>query len=107
MKSGSLDAVFLSQALHHAARPAAAIAEAARVLKRGGMMLVLDLVRHDQEWVREQWADQWLGFEEREVLAWMDENGLRPVAREQLAGVQADLRVLLVVGVKKTSHDER
>lgn len=107
MKSGSLDAVFLSQALHHAARPAAAIAEAARVLKRGGMMLVLDLVRHDQEWVREQWADQWLGFEEKEVLAWMDENGLRPVAREQLAGVQADLRVLLVVGVKKTSHVER
>jgi len=100
LKSGSQDAVFLSQALHHAARPAVAIAEAARVLRKGGQLIVLDLVRHDQEWVREKWADQWLGFEGKELESWMRDGGLRMLVTERMAGAAAELAVLICVGVK-------
>jgi ArsR family transcriptional regulator len=65
LKAGSMDAVFVSQVLHHAARPAAALGEAARILKRGGRLVLLDLAKHDQEWTRDEWADQWLGFDEQ------------------------------------------
>lgn len=101
LKANSLDAVFLSQALHHAARPGPALAAAARVLRPGGKLVMLDLVRHEQDWVREQWADQWLGFEAREVNAWMEDAGLEPLVTERLSGATPELAVLLAVGVKK------
>lgn len=97
----SMDAVFMSQALHHAARPSHAVAEAARVLRPGGRLVVLDLVRHEQDWTREQWADQWLGFEADEVKQWMEQAGLAPLVAERLAGATPELAVLLAVGAKR------
>ncbi len=103
-KAGSFDAVFLGQALHHAARPAHAVGEAARLLKRGGACVVLDLARHDQEWVRSEWADQWLGFEAEELELWMKEAGLKALRVQRLdspgATQPANLAVLLAVGEK-------
>ena len=101
LKAESVDAVFLSQALHHAARPGPAVAAAASLLRAGGRLVILDLVRHEQDWVREQWADQWLGFEAREVKGWMEEAGLEPLVTERLSGATPELAVLLAVGVKK------
>ncbi len=101
LKDASMDAVFLSQALHHAARPAHAVAEAARVLKRGGRLVLLDLMRHEQEWTREQWADQWLGFEPDEVRGWLQAAGLRAVAIERMPGPAQELAVLMAVAVKE------
>lgn len=95
-----MDAAFLSQSLHHAARPEQAIAEAARVLKQGGLLIVLDLVKHEQEWVREQWADQWLGFEESEIEEWLRQAGMQCLHTERLSGSTPDLAVLTVVGMK-------
>lgn len=97
----AVDAVFLSQALHHAAQPAKALAEAARVVRKGGRVIVLDLARHNQEWVREQWADQWLGFEEDELRRWMTDTGLSVELTRKLAGTTPELSVVLAVGVKE------
>lgn len=96
----SVDAAFLSQALHHAARPDAAVAEAARILRPAGRLVILDLVRHEQEWLREQWADQWLGFEADEVRSWMESAGLAEIRLERLPGSMPELSVLLAVGVR-------
>lgn len=105
LDDASCDDVFLSQALHHAARPAHAVREAARLLKRGGRLVVLDLARHEQEWVRSEWADQWLGFEAEELALWMKEAGLKVLRVQRLdspgAAQPADLAVLLAVGEKK------
>lgn len=95
LADGSVDAVFLSQALHHAAQPAKAVSEAARILRKGGRLILLDLDRHDQDWVREQWADQWLGFDEREIRGWFAQGGLTDVVCEKLAGAAPEFSVLL------------
>lgn len=63
----SVDVALLSQALHHAADPGRALAEAARIVRRGGRVLVLDLRAHDQAWVRDRLGDARLGFADREL----------------------------------------
>ena len=95
-----LDAVFLSQSLHHAALPERVVRAAAEGLKPGGRLIVLDLMRHEHEWVREEWADQWLGFDPLAVREWMCAAGLTPAATDVLPGATPDLSVLLAVASK-------
>ncbi len=96
----SVDAAFLSQVLHHAAHPPAAIAEAARILRPGGVLVVLDLLRHDQEWVREQWADHWLGFDPDDLREWLNAAGLTPLHGDHFSGTTPELSVLLMAAEK-------
>ena len=100
LRDESVDAVFLSQALHHAAQPEKAISEAGRIVRKGGSVIVLDLARHGQEWAREQWADQWLGFEEDELRGWMRDAGLQDLLTQKLAGATPEISVVLAVGIK-------
>lgn len=96
----SADAVILSQALHHAAQPSKAMSEAARILRTGGRLVVLDLLRHEQDWVREQWADQWLGFSEEELRSWMSASGLADVRLDRLPAAAPEFSVLLASAKK-------
>jgi SAM-dependent methyltransferase len=79
LRVASVDVALLSQALHHARDPAAALAEAVRILRPGGRVLVLDLRRHDQQWVRERLGDTWLGFEDEELKRLLADAGLSNV----------------------------
>lgn len=78
IKDASVDVALLSQALHHAADPAAALAEAARILVPGGRVLLLDLREHDQEWVKRM-GDRWLGFSDRKLASLLREAGFTKV----------------------------
>lgn len=102
LKDASVEVAFLSQALHHAPNPGQAIREAARILRPGGLLVLLDLARHDQEWVREQWADHWLGFDEADLLEWMTNAGLVPKNFKRLAGTTPDLAVIIAIANKPT-----
>jgi ArsR family transcriptional regulator len=62
LPDGSVDVAIASQALHHAKDPGKALAEAHRILKPGGRVLILDLRQHDETWVQESLGDEWLGF---------------------------------------------
>ncbi|VGO16606.1 Arsenic resistance transcriptional regulator ArsR1 [Pontiella desulfatans] len=95
------DAIFLSQALHHTSNPEQVISAASRGLKRGGQLVILDLVRHEHEWTREEWADQWLGFDPIEIREWLGHAGLEPSVIDSLPGSTPDLSVLIVVGKKQ------
>ena len=71
----SVDLAVFSQSLHHAEHPAVAIAAAHRILKPGGRVVVLDLLKHGFEEARELYADIWLGFSELELTRFLREAG--------------------------------
>jgi ArsR family transcriptional regulator len=79
LKDEAVDVALLSQSLHHASHPERALAEAARVLKPGGRLLVLDLREHDQAWVRNRFGDRHLGFSSTHLEALLRDAGLADV----------------------------
>jgi ArsR family transcriptional regulator len=72
----SVDLCVMSQILHHAAQPQQALDEAARVLAPDGRLLLVDLLPHQEEWVRERLGDQWLGFAPGQVRDMIAQSGL-------------------------------
>lgn len=87
LPDASVDLALLSQALHHANKPEAAIAEAYRILRPGGRIVILDLNQHTFEKARELYADRWLGFSPNRLYHWLKECGFSdvnvdPVSRE-------------------------
>jgi len=77
IRGGTVDLAFLSQALHHAVHPERAVSEAWRILKPGGRIAVLDLLRHHVEEAREMYADLWLGFTELEIERYLKGAGFK------------------------------
>jgi ubiquinone/menaquinone biosynthesis C-methylase UbiE/DNA-binding transcriptional ArsR family regulator len=75
----SVDLAILSQALHHARHPQRAVDEAARILRPGGQLLVLDLNEHSFEKARELYADLWLGFKESALHGFLKKAGFTKV----------------------------
>jgi ArsR family transcriptional regulator len=63
----AVDLALFHQTLHHAIHPEKAMAEAARILRPGGRVVVMDLLKHRWEEARELYADIWLGFSEVEL----------------------------------------
>ncbi|MFN0042492.1 MAG: ArsR/SmtB family transcription factor [Alphaproteobacteria bacterium] len=76
--AGSADIVTIHQVLHFADRPADVIAEAARVLRPGGVLLVADFAPHQLEYLRDQHAHRRLGFADQHVRDWFLRAGLDP-----------------------------
>nr|WP_309397638.1 metalloregulator ArsR/SmtB family transcription factor [Cerasicoccus maritimus] len=75
LEDNSVELALLSQALHHAEKPSRAIAEAYRILKPGGRLVILDLKEHQFEKAHELYADRWLGFSENTLYHWLKETG--------------------------------
>ena len=78
----SFDVVIIHQVLHFLDDGAHAIGEAARVLRPGGRLLVVDFAPHDLEFLREQHAHRRLGFSAETVTQWLGAAGL-DVMRQQ------------------------
>jgi ArsR family transcriptional regulator len=67
LADGEVDACLAHMVLHYLPSPAEALAEMARVLRPGGVLVVVDFVRHDCEWMRAELGVLWLGFEPAEL----------------------------------------
>jgi ArsR family transcriptional regulator len=84
----SVDLAIMSQSLHHAEDPAAAIAAAYRLLRRPGRLIILDLQQHGFDKAKELYGDRQMGFAESDLHRWLEAAGFRKieisvVAREE------------------------
>src|SRR6201987_5171556 len=79
IKPNSIELAIFSQALHHAIHPRKAIAAAHRILKRGGRLVILDLLSHRFERARELYADHWLGFSEVQLHQFLEKKWFRDI----------------------------
>ena len=99
---GSVDLAIFSQALHHTPEPEQALQSAIGILRPGGRIAILDLLRHDFAEARTLYGDHWLGFAESDLQHWTEAVGfvevdIRRVARE---ADPPHFETLLVTGVK-------
>jgi ArsR family transcriptional regulator len=76
----SADLVLVHQVLHYLADPAAAVAEAARLVMPGGRLLIVDFAPHQLEQLREEHQHRRLGFADAEMRGWLSSAGLKPSA---------------------------
>ena len=88
LTNDSFDVVILHQVLHFLDDGARALHEAARVLRPGGRLLVVDFAPHEQEFLREQFAHRRLGFAPETVTQWITASGLEPVLHKSLTPEQ-------------------
>lgn len=91
----SADTAILHQVLHYAHQPAAAIAEAARLLVPGGRLLIVDFARHDREELRVGAAHVRLGFDDAQLATWYGEAGLVLDEVQELAGGMLTVKLWL------------
>ncbi len=92
---GEVGCVVANMVFHHAADPLAVLREFLRVLDDSGVLVVADLRRHEQEWVREQLADQWLGFDPDELRDWLRQSGFCDIAIDEVPGRVGQFDVLV------------
>ena len=84
LDDGSAGVVVMHQVLHYLAEPDRAIAEAARILKPGGLLAIADFAPHTLEQLREDFAHQRLGFSNEQMHAWFRKAGLTPEHHDEL-----------------------
>ncbi len=102
LPDGKKDLVVISQSLHHVTSPEVVLAEAARILKVGGRIILLELCPHEEEWVRERLGHQHLGFSPEALERTLSEVGFTHLARETPGREKASpFRVFLLTGEKK------
>jgi ubiquinone/menaquinone biosynthesis C-methylase UbiE/DNA-binding transcriptional ArsR family regulator len=86
LPDASFDLVLMQMVLHHADDPAAALAEAARVLRAGGRLVVIDLAPHDNPDCLQRLAHRWPGFGDAEMRRLLDAAGVTPAESRTVVG---------------------
>jgi len=84
LDDGSLDAAVLSLALHLAPEPARVLAEAARVLRPGGKLLMVDMMPHERTDFIESMGHLWPGFDAESITSWGRDAGFASIAYHPL-----------------------
>ncbi len=101
LSAGCADTVIVHQVLHYAQNPAAAVAEAARLLTPDGRILIVDFAAHEREELRSRDAHVRLGFADETILKYLEGAGLEARVVEHLEG--GALTVTIWLGTQRAS----
>lgn len=77
LREGEADLAVVNMVLHHLPDPTKALHEVHQVLKKGDFFIIVDLLTHDLEGMRERYGDRWLGFSEAEIKKWLKNSGFK------------------------------
>ena len=97
VERNAFDLVIVHQVLHFLDDPARALSEAARTLRPGGRLIVVDFAAHEEEDLRERFAHRRLGFAGEEIAGWMKDAGLDFVETRRVAPGAGETGKLTVV----------
>ncbi|MBB5705860.1 ArsR/SmtB family transcription factor [Sphingopyxis panaciterrulae] len=104
MADATIDSIVIHQALHFAHEPDRVIAEAGRVLRGGGHLLVVDFAPHEDEELRTLAAHARLGFSDAQIRGWFASAGLLLETTQTLEG--GELAVKLWLGRRRSDEDQ-
>ncbi len=104
MSSNFSDAVVASMVLHHVSNPKYVMEEVWRVLKTDGVFCIIDLKKHNAEYMRENFADLWLGFDKELLCDWLKTSGFVIKKTEEMK-TQSEFKVLAIKAIKKGGQD--
>ena len=76
LDDAEVDAAFAHMVLHYVPSPGDVIREMARIVRPGGVLVVVDFVRHSHEWMRQELGVLWMGFTRNEMQDCFDAAGL-------------------------------
>ena len=103
---GEADTVIASMVFHHLPDPRQAIAEAFRILKPGGLLLVAELASHAREEMRVKFADFWLGFPRERLLEYLTDAGFDAKLSRGGRG-RGELECMFLTAVKKSGSERK
>lgn len=106
VKDKSADAVVASMVLHHVSNPPLVIQEASRILKEKGILCLVDLKKHNQEFMRDNYADLWLGFQPELLSEWLSHAGFEVQTHEEL-DTDSVFKIITIKAVKKGGQNVR
>ncbi|MDH3443179.1 MAG: metalloregulator ArsR/SmtB family transcription factor [Deltaproteobacteria bacterium] len=92
IEASSVDAAFCVMVLHFLVDPERTVAELCRITRPGGRVILLDVVAHQQQWMREQMAHRWLGFDRDSIEGWFRAAGVLELDYE-LTGTYAGEKI--------------
>lgn len=107
--ANSADLVIVHQVLHYLETPEEVLVEAARILKPGGRLLVIDFAPHDLEFLRESQGHRRLGIREEDMAEWADAAGLAlqsPLRFDPPASLDQGLSVLIWSALAPANQQE-
>ena len=107
LPDGCADLVIVHQVLHYLDDPGTAVAEAARVMARGGQMLIADFAPHGLEFLRDDDAHRRLGFSDREVEGWFAGAGLRLAASDTIAPPPGGDKLTVKVWLARAGREKK
>lgn len=71
LKDASVDVAVCMLVLHHIEKPTEALAEMRRIIRPGGVCLIVDMIRHDRAVYRHSMGHRWLGFSEQQIASFL------------------------------------
>jgi ArsR family transcriptional regulator len=102
LPSGKKDLVVISQTLHHVVKPDAVLGEASRLLRREGRLIVLELLPHREEWVKNRLGHRHMGFSPEFLQKEAKEAGFGNLAvKTHARDASSPFRLFLLTGVKE------